>query len=73
VLAVVAVKLLIEDIYKIGPVASLLIVAFCFIVGIIASLVADARDPQAEAKRADRAPPKEPEVEPEAVQERSGH
>jgi len=56
VLAVVAVKLLIEDIYKIGPVASLLIVAFCFVVGIIASLVADARDPDAEGKRAERAP-----------------
>jgi hypothetical protein len=31
-------------------------VAFCFVVGIIASLVADARDPDAEAKRAERAP-----------------
>src|SRR5215208_4884380 len=56
VLAVVAVKLLIEDIYKIGPVGSLAIVAFCFVVGIIASLVADARDPDAEGKRAERAP-----------------
>src|SRR5215217_5189813 len=56
VLAVVAVKLLIEDIYKIGPVASLLIVAFCFIVGITASLVADSRGPDAVAKRAARAP-----------------
>jgi tellurite resistance protein TerC len=73
VLAVVAVKLLIEDVYKIGPVASLLIVAFCFVVGILASLVADARDPEAQAKRAERAPHAEREVEPEAVQERSGH
>jgi len=73
VLAVVAVKLLIEDVYKIGPVASLLIVAFCFLVGIVASLVADARDPDSEAKRAERAPSAEkPEPEP-AVQERSGH
>jgi tellurite resistance protein TerC len=56
VLAAVAVKLLIEDIYKIGPVASLLIVAFCFVVGIAASLVADARDPDSEAKRAERTP-----------------
>jgi tellurite resistance protein TerC len=67
VLAVVAVKLLIEDIYKIGPVASLLIVAFCFVVGIIASLVADARDPDAEAKRAERAPHAERE-EPAEVE-----
>jgi tellurite resistance protein TerC len=73
VLAVVAVKLLIEDVYKIGPVASLLIVAFCFLVGIVASLVADARDPDSEAKRAERAPGAEkPEPEP-AVQERGGH
>src|SRR5688500_4415459 len=55
VLALVAVKLLIEDIYKIGPVGSLLIVAAAFAVGITASLVADARDPDAEAKRARRA------------------
>jgi tellurite resistance protein TerC len=68
VLAVVAVKLLIEDIYKIGPVASLLIVAFCFAVGIAASLVADARDPDSEAKRAERSPgadkPSPAEAEP---------
>jgi tellurite resistance protein TerC len=56
VLAVVAVKLLIEDVYKIGPVVSLLIVALCFVVGIVASLIADARDPDAEAKRTERAP-----------------
>ena len=54
VLALVAVKLLLEDVYKIGPVASLALVAACFAVGIIASLVADARDPDAEAKRAER-------------------
>ncbi len=46
VLALVAVKLLIEDVYKIGPVASLVIVAVCFAVGIAASLIADARDPR---------------------------
>ena len=55
VLALVAVKLLIEDIYYIGPVGSLLIVAAAFAIGITASLVADARDPDAEAKRAERA------------------
>jgi tellurite resistance protein TerC len=56
VLALVAVKLLIEDIYKIGPELSLGIVAFCFAVGIVASLIADARDPHSEEKRAERSP-----------------
>jgi tellurite resistance protein TerC len=56
VLALVAVKLLIEDIYKVGPELSLAIVALCFGIGIVASLIADARDPDAEAKRAERAP-----------------
>jgi tellurite resistance protein TerC len=65
VLALVAVKLLIEDIYKIGPELSLAIVAFCFAVGIAASLIADARDPDSEAKRAERAPGVEqPEPDP---------
>ena len=54
VLAVVAIKLLIEDLYKLGPVASLGMVALCFAVGIIASLIADARDPDSEAKQAER-------------------
>jgi tellurite resistance protein TerC len=64
VLALVAVKLLIEDIYKIGPEASLGMVAFCFAVGIIASLIGDSRDPDAERKREDRTPggpPPEPQ------------
>ncbi|HWT24891.1 MAG TPA: TerC/Alx family metal homeostasis membrane protein [Solirubrobacteraceae bacterium] len=55
VLGLVAVKLLIEDVYKIGPVASLALVAVCFAIGIVASLVADARDPEADVKRAERA------------------
>jgi len=54
VLALVAVKLLIEDVYKLGPVESLAVVALAFTVGIVASLVADARDPDSEAKRAER-------------------
>ena len=54
VLALVAVKLLIEDLYKVGPVASLAVVALAFTVGIVASLVADARDPDSDAKRAER-------------------
>jgi tellurite resistance protein TerC len=44
VLGVIAVKLLIEDFVHVGPVVSLLIVAFCFTVGIVASLLADRRD-----------------------------
>jgi tellurite resistance protein TerC len=43
VLAIVGVKLLIEDLVKIGPVASLLIVLAAFAVGIAASLVVDRR------------------------------
>jgi len=54
VLALVAVKLLIEDLYKIGPVASLGIVALAFAIGIIASAIADRRDPEAAAKREER-------------------
>jgi tellurite resistance protein TerC len=55
VLALVGVKLLIEDLVKIGPVVSLLIVAACFAGGIIASMIIDRRDPDAEAKREERA------------------
>jgi tellurite resistance protein TerC len=55
VLALVAVKLLIEEIYYIDAVGSLVMVAVAFTIGIIASLVADARDPDIEAKRAERA------------------
>jgi TerC family integral membrane protein len=54
VLALVAVKLLIEDVYKIGPVGSLLIVAAAFAIGITASIIADRRDPDADAKREER-------------------
>ncbi len=54
VLALVAVKLLIEDVYKIGPVGSLAIVAVAFAIGIIASIIADKRDPEADAKREER-------------------
>ncbi len=70
VLAVVAVKLLIEDLYKVGPVASLLLVAACFVVGITASLIADARDPEAEAKQAERGPDK-PEADEGDAEERA--
>jgi tellurite resistance protein TerC len=55
VLGLVAVKLLIEDLYKVGPVLTLAIVFTAFTLGIIASLVADRRDPEADAKRDERA------------------
>jgi tellurite resistance protein TerC len=54
VLALVAVKLLLEDVYKLGPVPSLLMVAACFAIGIIASLIADARDPESDKKQEER-------------------
>lgn len=68
VLALVAVKLLLEDVYKLGPVASLLMVAACFVVGIVASLVADARDPDSDAKQAERAAGTGGAGEPEAAE-----
>ena len=56
VLAVVAIKLLVEDLYKVGPAASLAIVAVVFTVGIVASVIADRRDPEAAERQADRLP-----------------
>ncbi len=54
VLGVVGVKLLIEDLVKIGPVVSLAIIALLFAVGIAASLLADRRDPDSDSKRDER-------------------
>jgi tellurite resistance protein TerC len=56
VLAVVAVKLLVEDLYKVGPAASLAIVAVVFTVGIVASVIADRRDPDAAEHQSARLP-----------------
>jgi tellurite resistance protein TerC len=55
VLGVVGVKLLIEDLVKIGPVVSLAIIGVLFAGGIIASLIADRRDPDSERKQQERA------------------
>ena len=55
VLGVVGLKLLLEDVQKVGPVASLAIIAVLFTGGIVASLVADRRDPDSERKREERA------------------
>jgi TerC family integral membrane protein len=54
VLALVAAKLLLEDVYKAGPELTLAVVFVAFAIGIGASLLADRRDPDAEAKRAAR-------------------
>jgi tellurite resistance protein TerC len=54
VLALVGVKLLIEDIVKIGPVASLAGIAVAFTIGIALSIRGDRRDPDAELHRRER-------------------
>jgi tellurite resistance protein TerC len=51
VLGMVGAKLLIEDIYKVGPIASLVIVLASFAVGITLSVLADRRDPDGAAER----------------------
>jgi tellurite resistance protein TerC len=61
VLALVAVKLLIEDFVKIGPLLSLAFVAIAFVIGIGASLIADRRDPEgAKQRKAEAEQPVEP-------------
>ena len=54
VLGIVAVKLLAEDFVKVGPVVSLAIVLAAFVIGMVASVLADRRDPDADEKRAAR-------------------
>jgi tellurite resistance protein TerC len=54
VLALVGVKLLIEDIVMVGPVVSLGVIAVAFTIGILLSIRADSRDPDAEKKREER-------------------
>ena len=55
VLGLVGVKLLIEDLVKIGPVASLAGIAAAFTIGIALSIRADRRDPDAARHRQERA------------------
>jgi tellurite resistance protein TerC len=50
VLALVAVKLLLEDAYKVGHVTSLAVVAAAFIIGMVASVMADKREARAAAR-----------------------
>jgi tellurite resistance protein TerC len=54
VLGIVGVKLLIEDWVHVSPPASLAIVILAFAIGMTASVIADKRDPDAEAKREER-------------------
>ncbi len=54
VLGLVGVKLLIEDVVKVGPVASLVVIAVAFAIGIVLSIRADRRDPDADRKREER-------------------
>ena len=54
VLGLVGVKLLIEDIVKVGPLASLGVIAVAFTIGIWLSIRADRRDPHADEKREER-------------------
>ena len=66
VLGVVGVKLLAEDLYKVGPVLSLVVIFVLFAIGIAASLWADSRDPDSERKREERMENLQPsEEEPE--------
>jgi tellurite resistance protein TerC len=54
ILGLVGVKLLIEDLVKIGPVESLAVIAVAFTIGIVFSLRADRHDPDAEQHREER-------------------
>jgi tellurite resistance protein TerC len=51
VLGAVAIKLAVEDFVHIGPLASLALVAVLFTIGIVASVVADKRDPEGARER----------------------
>jgi tellurite resistance protein TerC len=51
VLAIIGVKLLIEEWVKIGPVMNLALVAAAFAIGIAASLIGDRKDPEGAAER----------------------
>jgi tellurite resistance protein TerC len=54
VLGVVALKLLTEDLVTVGPLASLGVISVLFAGGIVASVIADRRDPDSERKRDER-------------------
>jgi tellurite resistance protein TerC len=63
-LGLVGVKLLTEDLYKIGPLVSFGIVAAVFTSGILLSIWADKRDPEGAAKRAEESALAAPDPDP---------
>jgi tellurite resistance protein TerC len=71
VLAAVGVKLLIEDFYVVGPLASLAVIAAFFTIGILASVWADRRDPDIERTRAERAGRTDAQDDPSSRSRRS--
>ena len=58
-------KLLIEDIVEIGPIASFAVIAVAFTVGILASVIADRRDPDVDRLREERVESVKQEVGPD--------
>jgi tellurite resistance protein TerC len=54
VLGLVGIKLLTEDLVYVGPLVSLGVIAVAFTIGIVTSIIADRRDPDAERKREER-------------------
>ncbi|MDQ3647994.1 MAG: TerC family protein, partial [Actinomycetota bacterium] len=54
VLGLVGVKLLIEDLVKVGPLASLGVIAAAFTIGIVASVLVDRGDPDSDDKQEER-------------------
>ena len=54
ILGLVGVKLLIEDLVKVGPLPSLGLIALSFAIGIWLSVRADSRDPDSDRKREER-------------------
>ncbi len=67
VLAAVGVKLLTEDLYAVGPLTSLAVIAALFAGGIVASLVADRRDPEGATERREGAGDPAPDPTPAAT------
>jgi tellurite resistance protein TerC len=72
VLGLVGVKLLIEDLVEIGPLVSLAVIGVAFAAGIVASVIADRRDPDSERHREERVESVKPgagpdDSEPEAA------
>jgi tellurite resistance protein TerC len=65
VLGLVGVKLLIEDLVYVGPIASFAVIAVAFTIGIVASLLADRRDPDADRLREERVESVKQGVEPD--------